>query len=288
MKVEVEAADDGVGIVDGDWPDISQRLDLGRHLLDLIIGHLQTELANSRLDGVPASETRGKVDVAGQTEISRVENLVGAGVVEDGLGVDTGLVGKGAETGDGVVEGSVDLDGLGDEILELLELVELVLALDILRAGDDHASHQATKRGDTIALTNAENTGINVGSTGLESTVGVGDTAAGIVVEVGLDVAGHDASEGADKVVDLPGGSATDGIGDTDTVDTDLVDGAVEGEEVDEIRTERVLAGDCRGCQLLFTPQDLPEGSSINAVFPFYRRLASCKTGTWAERRVRK
>jgi hypothetical protein len=35
--------------------------------------------------------------VAGHAEICRVDNLIGRGVVEDGLGVDAGLVGESAE-----------------------------------------------------------------------------------------------------------------------------------------------------------------------------------------------
>jgi hypothetical protein len=42
-------------------------------------------------------------DVSSHTEVGGVEDLVCRGVGKDGLGVDTGLVGKGAETGDVVV-----------------------------------------------------------------------------------------------------------------------------------------------------------------------------------------
>lgn len=195
---------------------------------------------------------RGKVDVVGQIEISRVENFVGVGVVEDGFGVDIGFVGKGVEIGDGVVEGSVDFDGFGDEIFEFFEFVEFVFVFDIFRVGDDYVSYQVIKRGDIIVFINVENIGINVGSIGFESIVGVGDIVVGIVVEVGFDVVGYDVFEGVDKVVDLFGGSVIDGIGDIDMVDIDFVDGVVEGEEVDEIRMERVFVGDCWGCQFLF------------------------------------
>jgi hypothetical protein len=57
----------------------------------------------------------------------------------------------------------------------------------------------------------------------------------------GGNVAGDDTTTGTDKVVDLTGRGASDGIGDTDTVDTDLVDGTVDGEQIDKIRSERVL-----------------------------------------------
>lgn len=153
-------------------------------LLNLVVRHDQAELSDSRLDRVPARQTRGEVDVARQAEVRGVENLICAGVVEDGLRVDTGLVGEGAETRDRVVEGRVDLDGVGNQVLELqrsavfldrvenstylLEHVELVLALDIVGAGHDHAGQKTAKGRDTIALTNAENGGVDVGGTGLE------------------------------------------------------------------------------------------------------------------------
>lgn len=136
LERQVETSDDRVGVVDGDRAHVGEGLDLGGptacqrqsireihdvnvHFLDLVVGHDKTQLANTGLDSVPAGKTRGEVDVAGEAKVLGVENLVGRGVVEDGLGVDTGLVGEGAEAGDGVVEGSVDLDGLGDEILNL-------------------------------------------------------------------------------------------------------------------------------------------------------------------------
>src|SRR5690606_14990296 len=108
-------------------------------LLALGIGHVKIELLYSALDGVPASQPRRKVDIASDTEVGRVDDLVCARVVENSLGVDTSLVGEGAETSDVVVEGNVDLDSLGDQVLEILQLVELVLAQDIVTVGDDHA-----------------------------------------------------------------------------------------------------------------------------------------------------
>jgi hypothetical protein len=56
------------------------------------------DLESSRMD--PGSPDR---DVAGHAKVGGVENLVSARVGEDGLGVDTGLVGEGAEAGDVVV-----------------------------------------------------------------------------------------------------------------------------------------------------------------------------------------
>lgn len=48
-------------------------------------------------------------------------------------------------------------------------------------------------------------------------------------------------------IVDLARRGAANGIGNADTVDANLVDSAVEREQIDEVGPERVLAGDCRG-----------------------------------------
>lgn len=128
-------------------------------------------------------------DVAGETEVLRLENLVGGGVVEDGLGVNTGLVGERTVTSDGVHEGNVDLDGLGDQVFNLTEHRQVVLALDVFGVRRVQARDKTTKRGDTDTLTNTKNRGIDVSSTGLKSTVRVRDGHASIVVQVNLDVA---------------------------------------------------------------------------------------------------
>lgn len=83
--------------------------------------------------------------VSAHAEISGVDDLVGAGVVKNRLGVNTGLVREGTETSDGVVEGDVDLNGLGDHILNLLELVQLISRGDIFVAADNHSCHKATE-----------------------------------------------------------------------------------------------------------------------------------------------
>jgi len=47
---------------------------------------------------------------------------------------------EGTEASDVVVERNVDLHGAGDEILYLLELVQLVLAPDVVPVCNQHAS----------------------------------------------------------------------------------------------------------------------------------------------------
>jgi len=80
-----------------------------------------------------------------------------------------------------------------------------------------------------------------VGGTTLECAVCIGNGAARVVVEVGLNIARNDTTEGTDEVVDLARRSATNSVCDTDTVNTDLVDGTVDGKQIDEIGSERIL-----------------------------------------------
>lgn len=155
------------------------------------------------------------MNISGETEIRGVDNLVCRGVGQDSFSMDTSLVGKCAESGDVVVEWDVDFDCFGNEVLKVSELMQLVLGHDIFPVGNNHASHETSEGGDSISLTNAEDGGINVGCTSFESAVRVGDGTTGIVVEMGLDVAGDDAAEGADKVVNLAGGCTADSVRDT-------------------------------------------------------------------------
>ena len=101
-----------------------------------------------------------------------------------GFGVDAGLVGKGTVSGDVVVEGNIDLDVIGDKIFDILELLQIVLAEDIVAVGNNHARHQTTKRGDSIPLANSEHGSVNVGGTGLESAVGICNSTSGIILSL--------------------------------------------------------------------------------------------------------
>jgi len=71
-----------------------------------------------------------------------------------------------------------------------------------------------------------------VGGTGLESAVSVGNGASRVVVEMALNIARNNTTECPDEVVYLSWRSATNCVCDTDAVDTNLVDGLVEGEEI--------------------------------------------------------
>ena len=244
LDVAVVGTDNAVSIIDSNWPNVSKSLDLEGALLVVVVGHLDVELLSTRLDGVPAGQTRGEVDVSRHAKVFGVDDFVGAGVVEDGLGVNTGLVGEGTETGDVVVERNVDLDGLGNKVFNVLELLQPVLALDVVAVGNHHTGHQTTKRGDTVTLTNTQDRGIDVSGTSLQSAVGVGNGTSSVVVEVSLNITTDNSSQDANQLVDLARRGTADSVSNTNTVDTDLVDGGVDGQEINQVGTERVLTGE--------------------------------------------
>jgi hypothetical protein len=243
---------EGIDVVHGLRSDVGELLDLSGDVLDLVIVEGKAKLFDTRLDGVPTRQTvtvngglkggdfeRGKYapnrDVAGKTEVLRLEDLVRAGVVEDGLGVDASLVGEGTVPGDRVHEGDVDLDGLSDQVLDFSEHGEVVLGLDVFGVGGIETGDEATERGDTDTLTNTEDGGIDVGGTSLKSSVGVGNGHTRVIVEMDLDVARNDTAEGPDQVIDLAGVGAANSVSDADTVDTNLIYSLVDREEIDEI-----------------------------------------------------
>lgn len=60
-------------------------------------------------------------------------------------------------------------------------------------------------------------------------------------MEMSFDITADNTSECPDEVVNLSRVGTTDSIGDTDSVDTDLVDCTVDGEQIDELGSERVF-----------------------------------------------
>lgn len=77
--------------------------------------------------------------------------------------------------------------------------------------------------------------------TSLKSGVGVGNSTSGVVVEMRLDVTADDSSQRPDEVVDLSWVGASNSVGDTDSVDANLVDGSVNRQKVDQLGSERVF-----------------------------------------------
>jgi hypothetical protein len=50
----------------------------------------------------------------------------------------------------------LDLNCLGDEVLDLTEHWEVVLGLDVVWVGDHHAGDETAERGDTVSLADTE------------------------------------------------------------------------------------------------------------------------------------
>jgi hypothetical protein len=71
---------------------VGELLDLGRGILDLLVGELEAELLDARLDGVPAGQAVANGYVAREAKVLWLEDLVCRRVVKDRFGVDTGLV----------------------------------------------------------------------------------------------------------------------------------------------------------------------------------------------------
>ena len=63
-EVAVIGTDDAVRIINSNRSDVSKGLDLSCALLVLVISHVDIELLSTRLDSVPASQARGKVNVS--------------------------------------------------------------------------------------------------------------------------------------------------------------------------------------------------------------------------------
>jgi hypothetical protein len=64
-----------------------------------------------------------------------------------------------------------------------------------------------------------------VGGASFESTIGVGNGAACVVMKMDLNITADDATERSNEVVDLSRRCTTHRICDPDTMDTDFVDG---------------------------------------------------------------
>jgi hypothetical protein len=126
---------DSVDIVHALRPRVGQLLDLGGSVLDLLIGHLQFQLLGTALDGaaggkvdvfsvdvlpiwlltrrrdsLPTGQSVSDRDVSAHSKVLGLQDLVSSRVGQDGLGVDTSLVGEGAESSDVVVAVGRDSD----------------------------------------------------------------------------------------------------------------------------------------------------------------------------------
>ncbi|EEQ40972.1 homocitrate synthase, mitochondrial precursor [Clavispora lusitaniae ATCC 42720] len=233
--------DDGVHVINVQSSDVAQQLNLVCHLLTSSVGQVQVQSVNTRLDGVPSGQTVGKMDVSGQAKVGWIQNLIRRRIGQDSLGMDTSLVGEGTETGDGVVEWDVHSNSISHQVLQVTQLVQLVLGQDIVTVSRDHTGHQGTQRRDTVSLTNAQNGNVNQLGSSLQSRVRIGNGTASVVVEVALNVTRHDRLQSLDQVVHSSWVGTSNSVGNTNSVDTNLVDSLVNVQQINNVRTERVF-----------------------------------------------
>jgi len=134
--------------------NISELLDLGCRIFDLVIRKAQLELLNAALNGVPASQTVPNRNVARETKVLGLEDFVRARVIQNGFGVDSGLVRECAIASNRVVERNGNLDSIGNEILYLTQHRKVILGFDVFRIRGIEARNECPQWSDTNTFTN--------------------------------------------------------------------------------------------------------------------------------------
>ncbi|RUS27704.1 hypothetical protein BC938DRAFT_482861 [Jimgerdemannia flammicorona] len=147
----------GIDIIQTQRPNVCELFNLSGNGLGVVIGQIEVELLDAVLNSVPTSKTMTNADVTCHTEVFRFEDLVGGGIVEDGLGMDAGFMGEGAIARDVVVEGNLHVHGLGNEVLHIADRVQVILVHHVIFITNVHARQEATQGGDAVALANAQN-----------------------------------------------------------------------------------------------------------------------------------
>ena len=178
------------------------------------------------------------MQIAGQAEVFRIQNLVRVRVIQDRLGMNPRLVGESRIAGDVIVEGHVNAHNFSDEVLNLPQHREIVLCANDVGAMRVHARHQPAQRRNAVPFAYAEDSGIHMGGARGQGAIGVCDCAAGIVVAVKFDVAGNDTAQRPHQVMHLERVGNANCVRDAHSVHADLIYLAVHGEEVDKIAAE--------------------------------------------------
>src|SRR3982074_1310387 len=141
-----------VELVHRERAGIGQGLDPPRDLLELIFAEFEPELFRAVVDRVPAGQPVRDVDRPRQTEVGRVEYLVGVGVEVDRLRMHAGLVVESVLAGHEVVVRDLDPDERCDELVELSELRQVVLLADGSGIVGVHAGDEAAQWRDAVPL----------------------------------------------------------------------------------------------------------------------------------------
>lgn len=179
------------------------------------------------------------MDITSLSEIRGVEDFVRRRIGQDGFSVDARFVRERTVSSDVIVEGDRYIHCLGNNVLQVPQFLEIVFAFDVFFVGGVHAGEKTADGGDSISFADTEDGGIDVGGTGFEGGVCVCNGAASVVVEVTFNVTGYNTSKRPYEIIDLSWvctsnllltrlSEGTYSIGDTDTVYSDFVNGAVD------------------------------------------------------------
>ena len=82
--------------------------------------------------------------IAGHAKVRRIYNLISGGTRQYSLGMDACFVRKGAEAGDIIIEGDINLHSRCDQVFDNLELGKIVFASDVISISDQHARNKSS------------------------------------------------------------------------------------------------------------------------------------------------
>lgn len=96
-------------------------------------------------------------NITRHSKIFRLQNFVGAGVVENGFGVNSSFVSECGISGDVIVEGNLHGNSIGNQILNIAQHVQFILFLHIIAIRGIKARDKSTKRRDAVSFSNSKN-----------------------------------------------------------------------------------------------------------------------------------
>ena len=121
---------------------------------------------------------------------------------------------------------------------KVAQLVDIILVLNILAVYRRNAGYRALYWCNPFALNGSKHRGIDRGGSRLESAVGIGDGIPCIVVEMGFDIRAHFLAKDFDVLVDFKWSGRPHRVGDTDAIDSQLINSRIDLENVMEFGTE--------------------------------------------------
>ena len=87
---------------------------------------------------------RSFLTIAGHAEICWIDNFISGRIRQYSFGMYAGLVCECTEAGNIIVEGDIDLDSTGDQVLDELQLGKIILAPHIVSISNQHACNESS------------------------------------------------------------------------------------------------------------------------------------------------